>query len=849
MSNHRKKILSFFLIYSAILFAKNENGLLFQFNDVNKDLRTSLHLTPEEKFEFADSFSMEFDLKLQDTPVKFGYIFRIIFEKNQNFDLLLNVQSQTAANLLLIAEKKDFCEIQIRNSFFRLNDWNRLKITFNAFKEECLFELNGRVYKSKFKFPAKKNIDVCFGVNKRAPFVSCDVPPIIIRDIYVNIDNKQKEYFWELNKHKKATVLDVFHAKEATVANPVWLIDTHVKWKTKTSLNFLSKVFAVYDEESVLYLVSSNKIYAYNLLSSELSEYAFQPEIPIAKLSNQFIFDCSKKQIVYADFDSIKPVLSRFNFKAKSWSNPITHNLEASYQHHNNFYSPVDSGLYQIFGYGFFKYKSDIKLITKDDKYVANSFSRVISPRYLSATGIYNTSLFIFGGVGNQSGKQEYGSQIFNDLYEVNLQNFKIKKHWEHNSSDSREVAARNLIIDKAGTKAMALFFNPTLYTSYLLLNEIDLNNGETRTLGDSIPYIFQDTNSEALLLFSSKTQKYYAVTVHKSESDTYVLNIFEISYPVLESSEVLQEKSNNSSKWWLLTVLLLVCGGVFVYFKFGKRKPKVVTDLRKDHAAPTKAEGVSEPLILNTDKVKQPGLYLLGGLQLIDKNNQDRTGEFTPIMKHLLSLIILYTLKNGKGISNVKLKELLWFDKTDESARNNRSVNISKIKLILSQATTIEIKNDNSYWYIDFKDDAYCDYDRSLAYLKIMKNNAGVTVDNVIELLEIISAGDLLPDVQEDWLDSFKADYSNQVLDVLLLMIDNKNLADDTKLLLQIADAIIALDTLNEDAIKLKCMSLVKLGRIKIAKDIFSSFCKEYKLVLDEDFEYSFEAFVKNNN
>jgi len=83
-------------------------------------------------------------------------------------------------------------------------------------------------------------------------------------------------------------------------------------------------------------------------------------------------------------------------------------------------------------------------------------------------------------------------------------------------------------------------------------------------------------------------------------------------------------------------------------------------------------------------------------------------------------------------------------------------------------------------------------------------------------------------------------------VLDVLLLIVENENLAENTNLLLQIADVILSLDNLNEDALKLKCISLVKLGRIKIAKDIFSSFCKEYKLVLNEDFECSFENFVK---
>jgi two-component SAPR family response regulator len=236
-----------------------------------------------------------------------------------------------------------------------------------------------------------------------------------------------------------------------------------------------------------------------------------------------------------------------------------------------------------------------------------------------------------------------------------------------------------------------------------------------------------------------------------------------------------------------------------------------------------------------------------LGGFQIIDKDNHDKTGEFTPAMKYLLTLIILYTLKNGKGISNVKLKEILWYDKSDDSARNNRGVNISKIRMILSSIGAIEITNENSYWYINFNEDAYCDYNEALALLKTIPKNSDLSVENLVNLLQIISAGELLPNIQEDWMDNFKSDYSNLVIDALLSIKENKNLAENPKLLILIADTILVLDTLNEDAIKLKCKSLIKLGRIKIAMDVFNSFCKEYKVLLNDEFECSFESFVKH--
>jgi len=845
MSNRRYTFIISFLLFASVLFSQNESGLYFQSYLVNKDLRSSLHISSEKEFEFSDSFSLEFDMKLQGKIIKFGYIIRAIFSDSLNFDLLLNIPSNSTAHLLFLADKEKLSSVPLYNSNYRINDWNKVKLSFDNRKQICSFELNGKVYNSKYKFPKKKNVDICFGVNKKIPFMSVDVPPIIIKNVYLNIDNKKNEYIWKLNKHAQNAVYDEFHFRKAEVTNPVWLIDSHIAWKRNNELKFPTRIFSVFDGKNTLFIVSTKKIYAYNLINYELSEFAFSPEIPIIHLSNQFIYDAANKQIVYSDFDSIRPKVSRFSFNTKTWDVPIEHFLGPAYQQHNSFYSPIDSSLFQVFGYGFFTYKSDMKQLSKNGNYKTIKLSPEISPRYLSATGILDSNLYVYGGIGNQTGNQEYGSQIYNDLYEVNLRTMKINKCWERDANENNEVAARSLYIDKTRNMAYALFFNPTRYASYLLLNEIDLKRPNIRPLADTIPYFFQDTQSEAMLVFSETTQKLFAITIHKSESTEYFLNTYEISFPILSANEVLQSQ-NKKLLWWFFISGLFLLVGIYTFFVIRKKRKQlknssIYIDQHDDKI-------VNEQFNLPEKDLKRPGIFLLGGFQIINKDNQDITGEFTPVMKYILTLIILFTLKNGKGISNVKLKELLWYDKSDESARNNRSVNISKIRLILSSISKFEISNENSYWTIDFKDDAFCDYNHSLVLIKSIQKNADISSEQVTSLLQIISAGELLPNIQEDWMDNFKSEYSNLVIDVFLLIKDYKNLADNPKLLIQIADTILLLDTLNEEALHLKCKSLIKLGRIKIAMDVFNSFCKEYKLVLNENFECSFDSFIKQN-
>ncbi len=843
MSNHKSILILLALIYCSVFYAQNETGLLFKSTYINKDQRTSLHLTSNSKFVFNSYFSLEFYIRLQERGDKFGYICRIINGENSNFDILLNNSFGEDPNLNLVVGKTNLFKLPLTNSHFRLKTWNRIKLTLDKNNKTLIFRVNDTISTLKYTYPSNRDLDVCFGMNQSPPFITSDVASIILKNVAVSFKPDEIKYLWKLNKHGQNIVYDDNHSKEAKVLNPIWLIDSHILWGNHKQLNFPSKVFTVFDEDKTLYLISTNKIYKYNLLDGVITEYRFSPAIPINSLSNQFIFNTRKRQIEYYDFEFSKPVISHFNFSTKSWDVSIVHKNGPSYQHHNLFYSPIDSSVFQIFGYGFHLYRSDVKKLTAEGKLLSKSFLPVISPRYLSAVGVKDSLLYIYGGVGNQNGRQEFGTQLYNDLYCVNLRNLQVTKKWGREITDKNEIAARTLVLDSASRKGYALFFNPTRFSSYLILNEIDLQNPITHSLADTIPYYFQDTESEASLFYSKPLQKLFTVTIHKSENNFFHLNVYEISYPVFSANDVLQSVHNKYYWWYLGIIFLFLCLIAFLYLRLRNRKKTNNVTLQKNVL---NDNDIKELLSQTSNETKMPGIHLLGGFQVIDKNNHDITGEFTPVMKQILSLIILYTCKDGKGISNVKLKDILWYDKSEESARNNRSVNISKIRLLLSSISNFEISNENSYWSIEFKDDAYCDYVQSLLLISDLQKNKNINSEQLISVLSIISSGELLPNIQEDWMDKFKSGYSNLVIDVLLSLKDHVNLIENPKLLIVIADTILVLDTLNEDAILLKCKALVKIGRVKIAKDVFDSFNKEYKLLMNEEFSKSFDNFIK---
>ena len=77
--------------------------------------------------------------------------------------------------------------------------------------------------------------------------------------------------------------------------------------------------------------------------------------------------------------------------------------------------------------------------------------------------------------------------------------------------------------------------------------------------------------------------------------------------------------------------------------------------------------------------KIMHPrSVLLFGGFCVVDKNGNDTTKDFTPILKQLFVLIFIVHVQK-KGISSTKLKDILWFDKSDKSAKNNRGVSLNK--------------------------------------------------------------------------------------------------------------------------------------------------------------------------
>ncbi|BBE20396.1 hypothetical protein AQPE_4588 [Aquipluma nitroreducens] len=96
------------------------------------------------------------------------------------------------------------------------------------------------------------------------------------------------------------------------------------------------------------------------------------------------------------------------------------------------------------------------------------------------------------------------------------------------------------------------------------------------------------------------------------------------------------------------------------------------------------------------------------------------------------------------------------------------------------------------------------------------------------------------------EWLDDFKSDVSDKIVDTLVAYAEKCDLKTDAEFIVHLADCIFNFDRSNEDAIILKCKAEYCLGKHSLGKLTYEKFIKEYKQLYNEEYKRSFNELIK---
>jgi DNA-binding SARP family transcriptional activator len=396
------------------------------------------------------------------------------------------------------------------------------------------------------------------------------------------------------------------------------------------------------------------------------------------------------------------------------------------------------------------------------------------------------------------------------------------------------KVPASSLVPSEDHDGFYALLFDNSQYHTHLRLAKIKKDIPEVNFYQDSIPYTFLDTDSWSTLYLNENSRELIALTHHGDE-----IKLFSQAFPPMLPADIHQDIASpfhwKERALWLTGILALFVILALVF----KRKRKIPLPLH---------EGLPVSEVKAVIPPRSGGFYFLGGFLVFDSTGKDITSEFTPTLKLLFLLIYFYSARSGKGINSTQLTEYIWPEKTDNSARNNRNVNIRKLRLLLEKTGNVEVRNDNTYWKIVLPDNVCSDYEHLYGLADQVKSfKSNLNDQGLAEFLHYAEQGELCPSVQTEWIDKYKVDLSNRIIDELSVLLEaipweKANYA----LMAQIASTILKHDVLNEEALQIKCTALYLMGKKGIAKHCYDKFCTEYKNSMGSDFPMKFKSLLK---
>jgi two-component SAPR family response regulator len=846
-----------FLVFSMFMindFALGQiYGLKFQSHNVLLDKRTELDLSPKGFLKFQAEFEISFDYNIylsrpENYSELFGYILRVISSENNNIDLVISHSDKINLNLI---NGKNNSFIQVGTLSNPLDDWVNLRIKFLLREDRLiLYTPDTFIVQENIHMKKDNSFKIIFGANDYRNFKTSDVPPMILKDIRIS-ENGNLTYYWPLDEVKGNIAEDRLNKKVARVKNPSWLKSNHQKWEPRYRNEMNDFIlFASDNENGRIFLLGDKELFIYSAQENSLKSIKYKDKPFSLNANYTSVYNNVDKKIYCIRLND--RFLYSLDVVSAKWNKiSVSSASESTYRHCNTFFNPEENSIYFFNGYGQYTYHNDIiKLdLSKNEWQVLSNNMEIIPPRYLAGIGSLNDTIYILGGFGSITGSQMINPQSFFDMWGYSIKNQTIFKKNELEQIYDDMCVAQSFWINSKNRDYYALIFEKNKFESTLQLIKGNLGNSNLEIVGDKLPYEFFDIKSNAQLFYFPKQNKLFACTSFAHDSSTTRIGIYSIDYPPNKQNiEILNDVASKSLLFKYLTILFVILSGFLSWYFIRIRRSKGILldtiDANKHEEVKVFAKLEEYVFDLPIEKPNYQ-LILFGGFQVFNLKYEDITIKFSPLLKELFLLILLHTHKNDKGISSEKISEYLWFDKSETSARNNRAVNIAKLKTILTEIGEIELTKKTGYWKIICNPNTVkCDY---LDFLKITSSRTNLTQPTIFRLLEITKQGAFLPNSSFEWLDDFKSEVSDKIIDTLLNFAEKCDLAKDAEFIIKLADCIFNFDKSNENALMLKCKAEYKLGKHSLAKNTYEKFIKEYQNLYGEDYKISFNDILKS--
>lgn len=850
----RRRLCLLFLLTGMTLFAYSQ-GLLFQANDKEIKERTSLQIFQEGEIPcFTKNFQLSFELSIRDFDT-FGYVFLLKEDqgKTKYSFTYTYLDGENSTFKFNTDGKENHYSLNLRNDALAYQ-WIPVSFAFDL-QQDVLTIRIGDNEKKITSLGLKDTFcpHLFFG---RYDYI-LDMPTFAIRNLKLEGD-RSHSYTFPLNENEGEEVHTSTGKVLGTVVNPVWLINGSYHWEKLFEYSFQTPSGITFEPDSQrLIIFSQDSLLTYNLLKRQPQKYSYSNKLPVKlQLATHFMNTTDGKLYVY-ELNNLPlgdATVAALDLNNQEWKQTGVAALPVQLHHHDGFWDET-TGKYLVFG-GFGNKRFNNTFLEYDiegDRWDTLSYSgdRII-PRYFSGMAVNKNRehIYVFGGMGNESGEQSVGRNYLHDLYLLDRKQQSVRRLWQ-NASDHRLVVARDMILTPDEKYIYALCYPEYLSDTYLQLYRLTVDDGTMKALGDSIPMRSEEIMTNANLYYNSLTHEYYCTTTEFDKKGHTVIRTYVLSAPPVSLDEIRSYGSRSSLeiRWlWIMAgigVLLLAGGVLFVRKKRGKQRNAVLESSSVLMSPPVgrepdKSVQGKETLAkedFESSLVRPNAVYLFGPFTVIDRNGRDITHLFSSRLRQVFIYILLHSTHNG--VLSASLNEVLWPDKPDDKVKNLKGVTINQIRKNLAELDGVELVHDKGYFRLVFTD-CYCDYFR----FRTLKN--AEEVENELGIL--LMRGKFLDGMDAGMMDHFKQKVEEFLSSFLPLEIERLYQQHKYDAVIRFCNVLFRVDPVNELALAYGMHALNHTGSSQEAILQYSLFVREYRQMMNEEYSTSYAELMSKN-
>lgn len=850
----RRRLCLLFLLTGMTLFAYSQ-GLLFQANDKEIKERTSLQIFQEGEIPcFTKNFQLSFELSIRDFDT-FGYVFLLKEDqgKTKYSFTYTYLDGENSTFKFNTDGKENHYSLNLRNDALAYQ-WIPVSFAFDL-QQDVLTIRIGDNEKKITSLGLKDTFcpHLFFG---RYDYI-LDMPTFAIRNLKLEGD-RSHSYTFPLNENEGEEVHTSTGKVLGTVVNPVWLINGSYHWEKLFEYSFQTPSGITFEPDSQrLIIFSQDSLLTYNLLKRQPQKYSYSNKLPVKlQLATHFMNTTDGKLYVY-ELNNLPlgdATVAALDLNNQEWKQTGVAALPVQLHYHDGFWDET-TGKYLVFG-GFGNKRFNNTFLEYDiegDRWDTLSYSgdRII-PRYFSGMAVNKNweHIYVFGGMGNESGEQSVGRNYLHDLYLLDRKQQSVRRLWQ-NASDHRLVVARDMILTPDEKYIYALCYPEYLSDTYLQLYRLTVDDGTMKALGDSIPMRSEEIMTNANLYYNSLTHEYYCTTTEFDKKGHTVIRTYVLSAPPVSLDEIRSYGSRSSLeiRWlWIMAgigVLLLAGGVLFVRKKRGKQRNAVLESSSVLMSPPVgrepdKSVQGKETLAkedFESSLVRPNAVYLFGPFTVIDRNGRDITHLFSSRLRQVFIYILLHSTHNG--VLSASLNEVFWPDKPDDKVKNLKGVTINQIRKNLAELDGVELVHDKGYFRLVFTD-CYCDYFR----FRTLKN--AEEVENELGIL--LMRGKFLDGMDAGMMDHFKQKVEEFLSSFLPLEIERLYQQHKYDAVIRFCNVLFRVDPVNELALAYGMHALNHTGSSQEAILQYSLFVREYRQMMNEEYSTSYAELMSKN-